>query len=130
MPVTEQKPCVDPATIDEYGAVSRAIAEFKPQLDRAKALKAHILGWYHDLPPEETFVSHGNQYTLQVSARSWEREITSMWRLYRTLGMKRFFACVRAKLGEIDKHVPEAEQGQFLRKERTGMRDIVAVPKA
>lgn len=115
------------AIIDEYGELSRRVAEFKPTIDRHKKLKDEIESWYALKPAGEAFVEHGEAYSVQLSARAHERTIISMDRLYKRLGKTRFLEWATFPLSVIDKLF--ANPGEILKSERTGHRKVEAVAR-
>jgi len=116
-----------PEVIDEFGELSRRIAEMKPVADRVSALKRKILSYYSSLPNDQPAIAEGSRYTVQISPRAVVRSISSMSQVFKLLGVRRFLAACRFPLSEFDRLIGDKS---LLREERTGERTLRAVPKS
>jgi hypothetical protein len=116
--------------IDEYGELDRQIAAFASVPKRHKVLKDIIAGWF-DASPEEEHEAHGRLYTVRISARAREHTFlvdpknwrkSGMFRLYRFLGMERFFSTCKFPVSEVKALTPDPVA--FLEETRTGTRTV------
>lgn len=120
--------------IDEFGEVDRQVLGFKPTLARHKALQAQILGWYLDLPGDQTITAEGKLYTVQVGMRENKRTLTNVKRAFRmiqkAIGLDDLLGLITLPLKAIDQHIAIADQRTIVKQERTGPRDLTVVAKA
>lgn len=115
--------------VDEFGRLSLRIEAAKKDKDRYDQLRKQIANWHANDGAEASFVEEGEQWAVEVSARSFEREITSMSKLKAYLGLKRFLDLCRFSLENIDKHVPVEDRAAFVSCERTGSRTVRPIAK-
>lgn len=115
--------------VDEFGRLSVHVDDLKKKKDRYDQLRTQIANWHESDDAEATFTEEGNQWTVELSARSLEREITSIPKLTKYLGLSRFLELCKFSLGDIDKHVPVEDRAEFVSCERTGSRTLKAIAK-
>jgi len=115
--------------IDELGALkvklAPTLAAIKPDVDRVKFLEAKI----GEMAPAGEQVVNGQVYGASVSQNANERTITSMPRLFRTLGQREFLASCSFPLKHFDACVKsglitETEKAVLLNEEHTGTRKV------
>jgi len=120
--------------LDEFGELSRRIAEFKPNVDRRDEIKAEILSWCADVSPEKGTIFEGQKYSVHVGACKIKREIVNKfkcWSLLRkVLGLKAVVEKITIPLEKaVDAYIP-VEQHKLFLVEKPGSRDVSAVAKA
>lgn len=111
--------------IDDFGELSRQIATWQPNIDRASELRKIIEGWFiHDVA-DESFTMDGKLYTVVLSPRAKKRTIVGMNKLYKLLGVKTFLEWCSFPLGVLDNlHV---DPTGIVAEERSGARSVKAV---
>ncbi len=129
------KPQSRTALLDEYGELSRRVAEFKPTVDRHKQVKTEILLWCEDIPADKSTIFEGRRYSVRVGECKEEREIINKFKCFsllrKLLGLKAAIERITIPLGKaVDAVIPEEQHKLFLVKRPTGPRDVVAVAKA
>jgi hypothetical protein len=122
------------AVVDEFGALSRELAEFKPRVDRCKKLAEEIAGWYATAPATEAFEASGGQYIVQVSARKRERKLMDAAMFSEFVGMEYFLSVCTVPMKAIDA-LPRGiaariEDAGIIHDDHTGNRTVVSVPRA
>jgi hypothetical protein len=129
---TSPKPTIprDSAQIvDEFGALAAKLAPVKADHNRYDELRKLISSWFSAAAADQEFTVSGKSYSVVVSARRPERWVKSMAALAKRLGAKLFHSLVTPKFGEMDKHIPEAEQPRYFEKKPTGYRTVRVNPK-
>jgi hypothetical protein len=115
--------------IDELGALEAELAPvlavIKPKTERVKWLKDQI----SEQTPAGQQAVQGLVYGASVNEAANERTITSMPRLFRTIGQGEFLSRCGFPLGEFDKlvksgQITASEKAVLLKEENTGSRKI------
>ncbi|GAC1500022.1 MAG: hypothetical protein NVS1B14_03710 [Vulcanimicrobiaceae bacterium] len=115
--------------IDHYGELERRVTEFQPIATERLALRAEILGWALHAAPEAALSLAGHAYTLQIGPCAQQQRITSMRRLFRAIGQGLFLDNCTFPLKVLDA-LKLSDTAPFLTNERTGNRNLTAVPIA
>lgn len=118
------------AWIDEYGELSRQIAELKPAVDRHKQLGILIQMWCEAVPAAQPTLFEGQRYTLQISPRENQTKIISIRKVYRALGVTKFLDLCSITLKALRENLPTEKYEKLVDTDRTGPRAIKAVAKA
>ena len=113
--------------IDEYGELHRRVAGYKPDIDRAAALKKEIESWYADSESAESFEAEGELYRVQIGPKAHQRTIVAITKVFRTLGQKQFLQNCTFPLGRLDTLLPSAVELGIAKEERTGPRKVEVV---
>lgn len=118
--------------IDRFGDLELAKAQFQPKLDEYNALKREIEGWYAEAAADKPALAQGRRYSIQLSPKERRRKVTDPKRAFallkRYVGAAKLVDVLAIPLKVVDQFIPEAFHPQFLVQERTGPRDLVAVP--
>ncbi len=115
--------------VDEFGDLSMEIQRMKPVVARHRALKEQIEEMVSDEPANLPLVIEGGRYDIQASAREWKRTIRDLVKVFRLLGKETFLRFCTFPLKGVDANFTAAEQEKLVLRERTGPRDLVAVPR-
>lgn len=115
--------------IDELGQLSLRLEALRKEKQRYDQLRTQISNWHDTDDAAASFVETGDQWTINLSARSYEREITSMAALKKYLGLSRFLGLCKFNLGDIDKHIPVEDRAPFVACEQTGSRTLTPIRK-
>lgn len=116
--------------IEEYAALDREIADFKPRLFRHGKLRELILDWYPAAAPEEEITVPGTNCDILISARDKVRAVTEEGKkqLYRLWGAKDFIAKSVVLLKSLPD--PRDEKGLYTVQALTGPRHLRVIAKA
>jgi hypothetical protein len=130
VPISELAETLKAHVIDEYGDLDQKVRAFAPAKKRHKLLEDQIQSW---LPPQHpadkpiTFV--GRLYDVTVGIAEERRRITSMTKVLYALRKAKISAAgvVTATLKALEQAFGVEKAAQFVVKERTGPRDVIAV---
>lgn len=100
---------------------------FKPIKERHEALNKEARGRFDAAPANQKFELRGTLAVIQIGMKKEERFITSIFQLYKRSKLK-----IQDFLGKCKISLSEAETlpgaDKLIRSERTGTRDLKAVP--
>lgn len=116
--------------VDELGILEMDLLRMKPKVERAKLLKLIVQSWGVGLKPEASAVYDGHAFSVELSAREYERAISDMEQLYKLFGKKKFLALCAMTLKNIDANLTPEEVGTVVTKERTGSRTVRVMQRA
>ncbi len=117
--------------IDEYGELSRQIAEMKPNLARHKVLSDLLQSWYLEHPAGLPAVAEGHHYSLQIGPRENHTTILSIANVRKAIGAVRFLEVCSITLKAIKECLGDGPAFDSLVSiDRTGPRSLKAVAKA
>jgi hypothetical protein len=123
-----------PEIYDEYGRLDLAEQQKTPGQERMATLKKHIITLAEAEPANAPVTYDGEQFFLQLTARSNEREITDLGKVYKfvvaKLGLKAFLDLCTFPLAAVDAHIPEARRKEFVSEAQIGTRRVKAVLRA
>lgn len=118
------------ALVDEFGELSRQVAEFAPTQRRLEQLRVIIAGWYADADAAKEWRVDGQVWALHVGMRERRRRITDMQRLYKVLGRDTFLRLASIAMDKLELQLSEEHLAGLVVAERTGPRRIAAVLRA
>jgi hypothetical protein len=123
-----------PEIYDEYGRLDLAEQQKTPGQERLATLKKHIITLAEAEPAHAPVTYDGEQFFLQLTARSNEREITDLGGVYKficaKLGTKGFLDLCSFPLSAVDAHIPEQRRKALVTESQTGTRRVKAVLRA
>jgi hypothetical protein len=98
--------------VEEYAALDKLVAEFKPKLFRHEKLRRLILDWYPDTPGDEEITVSGMESDIVISSRDQIRTVSpegkqKLWKLW---GQREFIARATVLL----KSLPDPEDAKGL----------------
>lgn len=118
------------AIIDEYGELSRQLAELDPIKSRHELLRKVIQGWFDAVPADEPAVMQGRRFTLQVSPKENSTKLKSIRAVFREMGENKFLDHCSITLKAVKDVLGEERFKNFATTDRTGYRTLKAVAKA
>jgi hypothetical protein len=123
-----------PEIYDEYGRLDLAEQQKTPGQERLATLKKHIITLAEAEPANAPVTYDGEQFFLQLTARSNEREIIDLGKVYKFVvakrGLNAFLDLCKFPLAAVDANIPEARRAEFVSEAQTGTRRINAVLRA
>ena len=98
------RPLTKAEIVDEYGELARRIRMYRPDEDRAEALRKIINGWFGQDGADLEFKVEGRAYVLRIGKRAIKRTLpaTSMRRVFKALGQAQFLATCTYPLNLAD----------------------------
>jgi hypothetical protein len=124
------------SVIDEYEVLDRWYSQNKPKIDRRKTLADQIQTWYRDdtqFSAAEPIRLEGNTCYIDLAPRKEMRRISSMAAAFaalrKAMGLGPLIDALTITFKLLDRHVPEAQQAEYVVKEPTGPRTITVVAK-
>ena len=115
--------------VDEFGRLSLKIEAAAKDQERYEQLRKQIAGWHEKDDAEQSFSEEGAEWSVELSACSFKRAITSMPKLKAYLGLTRFLQLCKFNLCDIDKHVPLEDRKAFVSCQRSGSRTVTPIQK-
>lgn len=119
------------ADIDLYGEVERRLTLCDPDVALLKVLKERIEARHEMDSGDDTIITTGNHYRIQMGAKANERTVVDkrgMWAaMKKALGLEDLIATLDVPLGLIDKTLTKSQQEGLIVKERSGSRKFTVV---
>ena len=106
----------------------------KPLMNELKALKDEVRGQFASHPAANPVRAEGNVYYIDLTACEERREVTDQKQAFEALqkaaGMEKLLEGLTLPFKLLDAWLDTDQQKAFVKKERTGARDVSAVLKA
>ena len=118
--------------IDEFGELDRQIQEFAPKRKRYEILQGTIRSWCEDLPAAMPTTVEGEQYIVQVGARTEERFFTlkAKAKIFSQLGKAKALELFTITLKSVEDSLGKLALEELVSRAHSGSRKLVAVAKA
>ena len=116
-----------PDLVDELGDKMAAVALFKAETgDRHDELKKELLARYAEELADRAYILKGRIHVIELSEKRNERELVSMWKLYKAARMKlkEFISNCKVSMKFVDERLPESQQEGIVLKEQSGPRTV------
>lgn len=115
--------------IEEYAALNREVADFKPKLFRHEKLRQLILDWYPAASGEEEITVSGATCDILISGRDEMRTVTlaGKKKLFALWGPKNFIARAHVLLKSLPD--PKDEKGLYTVQSMTGPRHLHVIAR-
>ena len=127
--ISNPKPAIEPATVEEFRTLFFEVAGFKPKIRRLEDLRKLILSSYSHLPGDRSELVEGIDWNVLVSICDNKRWVTpaGLRKLYKLWGAAEFFNRCSVALSELpDKDDP---QNLYTMQARVGSRHLEPTPR-
>jgi hypothetical protein len=123
----------DEILADEAGELLRQQALWNPSAKRLELLKKEIVRRCENVPADQPAAIEGRSYRVNLPPRENQKKITSIAKVYKTLGMKAFLAACSISLSALEESLKFVGKGHLFAtlwtEARTGPRSVTAVAK-
>lgn len=116
--------------IDQAGALEAELADLKKKSKLLTELKKRIVALADPYPAAQGILLDGDQYAASVSAQEYERAISDMEAVFRTLGEDLFLSLCSMTMKNLEANTTPEEIEKLVTKERTGPRTVTLLKRA
>ena len=117
-----------PELIARFYALHQRILIYKPEIEEYDKLKKELLAIADDnATSTETFVAATKDIEIQISARSKQSRIVSLFKIYQRVGATKFLHYCSLTLQAARELLPSCDEEGIIVTEQVGPRRVVAV---